>query len=217
MTDNVFNIYYKRFNDWGKFAAGEHYGTPEHLQLVRNVCKEEHKELNKGITENNPTEILDGLCDSFVMLSQWVSLVPKENLTDCFYNNDVVDLRTYIGVAHHIINDEVDSQCLYALSALTRYFDVCPYDIEGALCEVARSNDTKFPLVQEVKDVYGDNEEEALKAACDWIEDQGEYKGITCEVREGKVVFKADTGKIVKWSGFSKPQLDKYLNRGNEL
>ena len=173
----------------------EERNTQEYLKLCASLVLEELEELDDAILSGNKKDILKELCDVFVV---------KIQLKDCLDN----------------ITINIDEEIMYIdyISAMAEMdFDLAfkkfnPKQVYGAILAVVHSNLSKVPKLEDVKEVYGEEWEEA---ACNWIEEkyQGRYENIKAYLTGGRVVFREGMGegKVVKWSGFRDADITPYL------
>lgn len=159
--------------------------TPEYLDHCKAMVTEESKtERDEALT---PIQELDSLADTIVVTVQ-ASDAP--NMDDSYLFN-----------------------CYMLIGEAVMLASRKGYDLYGATCAVNINNLSKFPLLSEVREVYGDDWE---SAACNWVEDQGRYTGVKAQVvkdshGDTRVVFKSDTGKVVKWFGYKDVDLSSYI------
>ena len=175
----------------------EQRGTRGYLHLQFNLFAEEYKEFLDAMQADDRNEILDGACDTLVTETQYLD-----------------------ALAGGIRIEDIPNVVGYLLSSLYA-IDVCAelgMDVDGAAYEVNRSNMTKIPTLTQVKEMYGDDLEEALKAASDYIETKHapRYTDIYGQVVVDsygveRVLFKDSNAKLMKPWCFEAPNLDKYL------
>ena len=176
----------------------EERNSEEYRKLCQALVTEEDTETKEAQTLKDK---LDGYCDVVVVAAQ---------ASECPNIDDDTKLAAYVKMCwaiHEACNE--------------KYQGVPAFDFYGALMEVALNNNSKFPLLSEVKEMYG---EDYQNAACDWIESQGRYTGVYCVERkdlEGntRVVFKskASSGKVLKWANYIDVDLSPYVVKTKEV
>ena len=209
--------YYTRIINWAKLGTKEDFwGTDKHLETCWGMVEEEYNELRESFNLNDDENILDGLCDLFVTIVQVVELSIR--LTG---RNNFPPLRGMVSIQKFIQNRQIEiiikerklSSIDFVLLSLCKVFDTTTYPIEEALNEVLKSNDSKFPTIEELHDQYGNDTEIALQSASDWVESNYGFNNVKGIIKEGKCIFRCDNGegKIVKPWTFSKPDLKQFI------
>ena len=103
-----------------------------------------------------------------------------------------------------------------------RVFDGLSHNMKSVLDAVNTSNMSKYPSVEEIKELYGEDIEEALKSASDWVETEfeGRYTDVVGKVVSttygDKCVFRCDggKGKIVKPVTYKNADIKDHINVG---
>lgn len=214
-----FSKAYNRVVQWNALARdGKHNFKEETIEFQKTLVVEESEELEEGFEKASKLEVIDALCDMFVVGSYWhylqndgrpLGFIAKSALHGVDYTNQIKFM-----IQH-------DSSFLYLDSVCTLLYQFNG-DPMGALNEVMDSNDSKFPLVskkdkQEV--ILLDNGDTYTpEAMCKWIEENcgGRYTGVTHKIVKGtdgqrRYVFLSDKGKIVKPATFFEPDLAKFI------
>jgi len=219
---NNFEYYYNRVIDWAKLSCPDGlWGSEEHIETCWKMVEEEHKELTQALRERNTVALVDGLCDCFVVTAQIVELHKKE--VSGKPQQQFVTLPMYCTASKSIIRDRNVSflKTLYSwlCQAMDYVRDYNQVPIEACLLEVLRSNDSKFPTIEQLKEMYEDDEEKALQAASNWIESNSEYKEVIGKIKNGKCVFRCNggTGKVVKPWCYLPPNLKSILESNNHV
>lgn len=206
-----FSKYFKRVVEWNATArGGKHDFSDKTLNKQKELVAEEIKELKEAIDISDTVEVLDALCDIFVVASYYHFLQMNGELKDL----SLKILTPLSGIDYYtsmIYDFETLDNGLMVTS------DVCAllYQFNGfataALEEVLSSNDSKFPKVEK----FGKQKvkrELALNNECAMIEtrSEGRYSGVKWEIRGDRVVFLDDTGKIMKPFTFKSPNLKPF-------
>lgn len=190
-------------------------GVTNDEDVLWKMCEEEFcNELIPAVADGDKVQVIDGICDSFVVFTQlhhyfmskpsWEQPSPDCGVTSNFtyeINSDVVNdcLRT----RYEPIVPFIMEYCRAYGEYLAKEYN---FNLYEAIKEVNRSNMTKFPPLQEVLNKYGDKNM-SLRASLDCEElSNGKYKDVVA-IRtfytesdndfNGKevVVFRADGGK----------------------
>lgn len=184
----------------------EERSTNDYLMLNIELLEEEHDEYLNATCK---IDVLDAISDIFVIWCQ----------VQEYYFNHLKHTRTGKVIANYLktrmkwkqpswVQKEIDKGSRYL-----KWLD--DENIVKAIKEVCRSNMTKIPTLEQVKELYGYGvTQDALNAACEWIEGQGRYKNVKGRVIEGdRVIFRCDNGegKVVKWFGYEEPRLEELL------
>lgn len=197
--------------EWNAIARnGKHDFSEEAIDFQYTLIEEEFKELmDDGIKKKNKKEVLDALCDLFVVGSYHAYQINKGKMNSCeiscLLKTDYLDTLEY-DVKH------TKSSVLILEDVMVLLYQFGG-DTEGALQEVIRSNYTKFPTKEELKAHYGKLNEEKLQEECKRIEtsSEGRYTGVTYKKVKGHYVFLSDKGKILKPITFESPNLTPYF------
>lgn len=210
----------QRVIDWNFAARGKHALSTSELLFQWELVEEEYNELYElGISKNNRKEVIDALCDLFVVSvyadfqTRSLHETYKDGPYDIFpyvteKNSDIFDnlsiLTYYVGqqLANGVVRNTIE---------IMRKFN---FDYIDALEEVLDSNDSKIPTVEEFnKEFYkqhfyfSENDvalEEMIQLESDLIEkrNKGRYTGVKGNVVKvngvDRVVWKDCNGKIMK-------------------
>lgn len=210
-----FSPYFKRVVAWNATAReGKHDFSDDTLDLQYKLVNEEVNELEKAIDLSDKVEVLDALCDIFVVGSYFHFLQHKGELKDFSFTilNPLSGIDYYTSLIY-------DFKTLENGLMLTQ--DVCAllYQFDGfytkALTEVLDSNDSKFPELSHFGKQKSKREAKLLEE-CKAIEEkskdreEGAYTGVTYRICGDKVVFLDSNGKIMKPSTFKKPNLKPF-------
>ena len=158
--------------------------TEDYRELCIDLVKQEEEEFWDALKEDDGIGVIDAMCDLFVVLTQAIScptMKPAQYVPFIERLQELHWLADNSGVPYHA--------CVLA---------------------VCKSNLSKVPLLEDVKEMYGDDPQVAMASASDWIESQGRYKDVYGTIiktsQSGlRVVFKCSTGKVVKPWCFSEP------------
>lgn len=220
---------------WNAVMCGDlHDLSDTKWEKQRQLVVEEHEELLvKGIKAEDRIEVIDAICDLFVVGSYWNFLEDGGSMNTtyrlCQHELplvDMVSLQRAVGPKVHEApkNTPRESYNPYVafrnIMALVRGLDC---NTRGALREVMDSNWSKFPTVQELSTKYvscglrvPETLDELISAESERIlnsNDKG-YVGITGKlIRSGDkavLVFRDSNGKGMKPLTFREPQLGRF-------
>ena len=168
----------------------EYRNSLAYEKLATDLLVSEFNELTKAIEELDEVGFLDGWCDVLVTGVQY----------------DDVTCSTPI----------LKTPFMYRLLRGGEATFNCDFDYFSAIKEVCRSNMSKVPTIDEVKDMYGVCHTAACGSAVDWIESNRPYKGIKYEIIDDeygakRVVFKDENGKVMKPWCFEEPNLAPFI------
>lgn len=210
---------YNRVVQWNALARdGKHNFKEETLAFQKTLVVEESEELQEGFDKSSKLEVLDALCDMFVVGSYWHFLQNGGRITGFIGCSPLYGVDYSSQVKFHIENN---SSFLYLDSVCTLLYQFNG-NPTGALNEVMNSNDSKFPLVTERDGmeliVLDNGDTYTPEAMCKWIENNcgGRYTGVTHKIVRGinrrrHYVFLSDKGKIVKPATFFDPNLEPFI------
>lgn len=206
-----YSKYFKAVVEWNATArGGKHDFSDETLLLQKKLVQEEIDELELAVIQKDKVEVLDALCDIFVVGSYYYYLQSQGDIKDPSFN-----ILTPLSGIDYYTSLIFDFKTLDNGFMLTQ--DVCAllYQFDGfssaGLNAVLESNDSKFPDVND----FGkqkNKREEKLKYECKAIEErsEGRYTGITYEILGNKVVFLDSNLKIMKPSTFKPVNLKPF-------
>lgn len=208
--------------------AKAHNGeTPEFTQEMFlsqiEFVREELKEFQEAAAENNHVELLDAAADIFVVAS-YLSFMffGEQKLTESLLNGvgDVfpINIRDEFDIMEATFTEPVQMAMMVAgITRMARDTLVrSVYNEKKVMKEVLKSNDSKYPTRKQILAVWGNTHIDlALAQECAAIEErnkdrkEGAYTGVTARYNEKQkvYVFTDDKGKIMKWSGFVKPNI----------
>ncbi len=215
---NRFKRCYQDQLNWAEIAFEGGTDADREKQTVECLY-EEVNELNDA---KNDIEVLDAIADIFVVNCQ---LVSEEGVASVLKKIDLCgfqrihDIPEYLGLFNKITKKSGSTSYSYLLGLwclLADAYEEKGVDVYGAICEVTRSNISKFTCV----DDYSEEDlQEYLKKESSWIESNSRYSGVL-----GKVVTPKDgskysvfrdkngDGKIMKPSSYIEPQLREFIN-----
>lgn len=199
---------------WNAVAASARGGALTPLDKQMGFLREEFKETLDALRLGDMVEVVDGVCDMFVVASYAHYLRQGGTFSNgylCSYDKDTQ--FSLLSLERAVIFDDNPSMALKHIIALAYSLDVnLRYNIE----EVLASNDSKYPTIEELRAAYPDiaqklDNEELLKYESAAIEhrEEGKYSGVTALLSQatGQYVFLSDGGKIVKPITFRKPKI----------
>lgn len=181
---------------------------PALVALYTSLLKEESKELDEALLNNDKVEVIDAVADCLVV-GLWLQYCSNlQNFPDlkwpCFVDmvvNNVTTPTAYTDI-EYLADDFLAYIREGAISdafTLGFAFPVDPRFLE----EVSYSNLSKFYVMD-------------VEAANEWAEELEKDKGVKVGVVQqvGHTIFyrKLD-GKVLKGKGFNPPELEKYLMR----
>lgn len=179
----------ERVKRWN-ILAGRNPSEPTHEDIVNqwNLVVEEGKETIKGFYEKDIVELMDGVCDVFVVGSYHVGLVANEmgiQLPDLVITEGYVQdsLEGVIGDLDRFIKAEDQRDIAKLIDIVMGLAALVNGNMEGALEAVLDNNDSKF-----IK-----NDKDTALEAMDY---HTEVKGVECYIDE--VPFDGDTYYIIK-------------------
>lgn len=198
---------------WNAVAAMARGGDLTPLDKQMGFLREEFKETVDALRAGDMVEVVDGVCDMFVVASYAHFLQASRfgayaggNL--CAYDEDV-DF-SILSLERAIIFDESPGNALKQVVAFAYSLDVnLRYNIE----EVLASNDSKYPTMEQLR-VHHEpmlTDKAILAREAKDIEERegGKYTGVHAVLNEDtkQYVFLSDGGKIVKPITFRKPKI----------
>lgn len=224
----------ERVIQWNFIANNECFNNEDVNRAKQwELIEEEANELFTAARENDAVELLDAVCDLFVVSSYGCFLHNlKEkggNLRDAknalVTNSTAKESRVSLFDLESIIYESKSVYRVYRWTVNALY-SLSANTIE-AFNEVMDSNDSKFPTkadfhAEAVAIGHGTNTDKHFELECQRIEDlsAGRYKGVSYKlindpIKPGffRVVFRDDTGKIMKPCTFRSPQLGKYIGK----
>lgn len=224
----------ERVIQWNFIANNESFANEEANRSKQwELVEEEADELFKAASDNDAVELLDAVCDLFVVSSYGLFLDRlkgvgsniREAKKELFRDSVAKETSVSILELESIIYDSKSVYQAFRWSVDALY-SLSVNSIE-AFNEVMDSNDSKFPTKAEfhaaaVTVGHGSNPDKHFELECRRIEEMsgGRYKGITHKLindpaKPGffRVVFRDDSGKIMKPCTFRSPQLGKYIGK----
>ncbi|UYL84893.1 hypothetical protein pEaSNUABM55_00120 [Erwinia phage pEa_SNUABM_55] len=201
---------------WNAVAAMARGGDLTPLDKQMGFLREEFKETVDALRAGDMVEVVDGVCDMFVVASYAHFLQASRfgayaggNL--CAYDEDTE--FSILALERAIIFDENPAMALKQVVAFAYGLDV---NLRYNIGEVLSSNDSKYPTMEQLRAAYPGLEgqltdENLLKHEAAEIErrEGGKYTGVHAVLNEEtkQYVFLSDGGKIVKPITFRKPKI----------
>jgi len=206
---------------WNK-AAGKLPEHPDYIQIMQQflLVLEEADETAHAFEQEDQVEVLDGVCDVFVVasyalhlaagatLSSWFETEEFTNFTDVECVAELKRLRkTWVDASSSSDKPSVNmitALSLVALRSALRLSETLDGDFIGALKAVNENNASKFPTSPDIVDKTVDLYEEQ-KVEVNAVETF--YNGKPCYV-----IKRASDGKIMKPYGFVSVDLKPYVS-----
>jgi hypothetical protein len=155
--------------------------------LVRNTWGMVREEATELLEAKDDVEILDAMCDLFVVFSQIIHLYRKK-----LQSLDLNEVGKIPGFNHKKFANKVlylidRQQELLNAQTLPVYWSLVADTLESekdlpileGIREVTSSNWSKFPTVQTLKEKHNvESEEEAISEECSWIVANRKHTGI---------------------------------------
>lgn len=211
---------------WNSVAVTARGGAFTPLSKQFDFLEEEYDETMKALAEGDMVEVVDGVCDMFVVASYafWLTLKGDKTYVDeddikslnnlCKFNPGVIFSLVELEIA--ITEEREVHKALEQVVALVHSLDInLGYNIN----EVLASNDSKYPTMAELRaeldkqraNIKTLSDEQVLMHEAKQIEarEGGKYSGVYAVLNEatGQYVFLTDKGKIVKPITFRKPEI----------
>lgn len=210
---------------WNAKARGGE--TPEFTNEMfiaqLGYVREELKEFQDAAKINDHVELLDAAADVFVVASYLVFMFTSEENLEKILSTGVGDVFPETVYDEFLLYEKemsTDAQIIPLTIAMLRMardtLIRSKYNYKKVIKEVLRSNDSKYPTRKQLLDVLDTEDIEfAIAQECAAITErnkdrkEGAYTGIYAEYNEKQkvYVFFDDKGKIMKWSGFAKPDI----------
>lgn len=209
---------------WNSVAATARGGAFTPLNKQFDFLEEEYDETIKALSEGDLVEVVDGVCDMFVVASYafWLTLKGDKNHVDddsikslnslCKYNPGVSFSLVELEMA--IAEERKAYKALEQVVALAYSLDInLGYNIN----EVLASNDSKYPTMDQLRaaieeqweqvEVLTDTQILEQESQQIMLREGGKYTGVHAVLNKetGQYVFLSDAGKIVKPITFRKP------------
>lgn len=195
---------------WNAVAATARGGGLTPLDKQMGFLREEFKETLDALRAGDMFEVVDGVCDMFVVASYAHFLKATDRFGDYAGAYDEEVEFSILALEHAIMFDENPETALKQVIAFAYRLDVnLRYNIE----EVLASNDSKFPTMEQLRDYHDSTLTDAAVLANEAknIEERegGKYTGVHAVLNEEtkQYVFLSDGGKIVKPITFRKPKI----------
>lgn len=219
----------KHVIDWNAKARGGEQPEFDQAMFVSQIgfVREELKEYEEAAKTNDHVELLDAAADVFVVSSYLVYMFFGEEATLKFLENQVgtvftETIYTDFDNMEATFTDPVQMAVLSAgIMNLARDTLVrSVYADKKIMKEVLDSNDSKYPTKKQLLAVWNTSDIDlAISQECAAIEErnanrpEGAYTGVhaTYNEKQKVYVFFDDKGKIMKWSGFVKPDIAKII------
>ena len=203
---------------WNEVALnGKHNYSPAAIERQYGLCLEEYKEFVEAVNTGNLVEVVDALCDLFVVTSYWCFLNGKTPPTYGFVTefSDICE-QVYYPVKNYK-TDEINIPNLF--ETVCTALASC-YKGKACLQNVLESNQSKF-LLKDYLDDKGILPE--VIASNIEIKSNGRYKNVVHLVSKvfdktqnkdvEYVLFRCDNGagKIVKPFMFIEPNIEEII------
>ncbi len=202
-------------------------GVTQDEEVIWKMCEEEYiNELIPATEAEDRIKVIDGVCDSFVVLAQ----LHHYYLSKPSWEQPLYSSNHSLGYKYEL-DETIEGRIIEGVAGVMTCFldlasdlaDEYNFNLYKAIKEVNRSNMTKFVLMKDLVKRFGwDNNVEALAAKeCEEFS-KGKYKNVVAntiyhwsnddDLHEEKIViFRADrgNGKIIKphWA-FQEPNFD---------
>lgn len=223
----------KHVIDWNAKARGGE--QPEYTQDMFiaqiNFVREELKEYQEAAAINDHVELLDAAADVFVVSSYLVNMFFGEENTMAFLRTPVGDvfsptIFTDFDAMEQTFT-EASQMAMMSAGIMRMARDTLVrslYNEKKVMKEVLKSNDSKYPTKKQLLvtwDALDVDIEVAIAKECEAIEErnanraEGAYTGVHAVYNEKQkvYVFFDDKGKIMKWSGFVKPNIKSIVEK----
>lgn len=203
----------ERVKNWNFVARGFHDFSEDISKFQKTLVMEEYNELyDLGLTKKNRKEIIDALCDLFVVGSYYNFLKGgSENICPAD-NMGTYNLTSLYRTLDQFIESDNTNGIVMAVVAIMQNSN---FNARRALNEVLDSNDSKIPTVKEFTECFyktyyffaeADFDLDAmLRLEAEQIElrNRNRYQGVKGSIVKGgdgmdRVVFKDKNGKIMK-------------------
>jgi NTP pyrophosphatase (non-canonical NTP hydrolase) len=211
---NNFEYFYNTIIDWNRMSISEDdMKKPELIDLYFSLLKEEFGETKTAFKQNDMVELCDGLGDMYFVLVMLLELT-KDQTDFTKLSEGLVPINKLLALAEPILENKSVESVAYLMSALCRAMDYSHLPMYDVIGEICKSNYTKYPTIEQVKEMYGEDIDTTISSAIDWINTKyPQYENVVGTVRNGRVVFRADggEGKILKSVFFKEPDLKQYL------
>lgn len=195
------------------------------FELQINLVSEELKEYRDAFALNDHVEMLDAAADTFVVAGF---------LTYMFFGPEMQNSFLEFPVGDHLPNDPYESitrareafttaeQMAYLSAAIFRMsrdsLVTANYDGKAVLTEVLRSNMSKFPTADRLRENHGFYRDQdmgiVIQRELEWLEaNRKDYTGFTSSYNDqyGVYVFHDANGKIMKPSTFSPANVKQFV------
>jgi hypothetical protein len=213
--------FYRRVIDWNEVAGNSVKDRSLH-QLYQGFVVEEFEELKDAYSAGDIKQFSMELADCLVVTSMLCAVDavidgydieetlfdPRYAATDLYYSSDYghTCFLGQIGETAKLVKSDLSTNP----QSILGYFEQMAYNLDVDMAAVAHaimdSNFSKFIDVHTAITGWGGD----LAPICRKIEEQsnGRYHGVTSQEKNGYIVFRADTGKIVKPLSYNKPNVD---------
>ena len=204
--DINFSKYAQAVVDWNGVAYGTGHNKPLDAQWAL-VEEEGLVEVPEAYTAKDKAEFLKEMIDLFVVASYYHHLKHGNIDFSFFWMSYSRELslaplcELMDGLTREIRDCNIEDTLAFTFAILSKL----DADVEGAIEEVLRSNDSKFVG-------YSNLDEVAYDSECKRLEEGGRYKGVHWKAISGKVVFKSGEGKILKpLCSYSPADVSKFI------
>jgi len=211
---------------WNSVAVSARGGAFTPLNKQFDFLEEEYDETIKALAEGDMVEVVDGVCDMFVVASYafWLTLKGNKDHVDDDSIKSLISLCKYNpGVSFSLVELEMaiaeERKAYKALEQVIALAYSLDINLGYNLNEVLASNDSKYPTMAELRaeldkqwaNIKTLSDDEVLAHEAKQIEarEGGKYSGVYAVLNEatGQYVFLTDAGKIVKPITFRKPKI----------
>lgn len=183
-------------------------GKERDPEFQLKLCEEEAQEVVNAYDKQDKAGFLKEVCDLFVVASYGVEDGDTEEcyFVDQWAITDVATLAPYVNSLDNMYKSTCpEDDLLSFLYTATDMLQIVDADWQGAMREVCRSNMSKFSE-------YHPKCIEEYDAHCNTLMADGRYTGVTWDLKDGFVIWKADTGKILKGYDYSEADVSGFVN-----
>lgn len=221
-----FGEMYERQLAWAEIAFGPIDSWDEAIK--KNTWERVKEEIQELEDAEDDIDTLDAIADIFVvcslLLGSEVESVNAGRLANLQFKL-MFDKGDYLAHVKKVLKGRSDfkAETLMGLwSLMADEYQKKGYQVFAALYEVTESNYSKFPTVNDLKKLHGEDKttEEVINLESEWINENTKYENVVGKVSsvlkgdEEVVVFrcKDGKGKVVKPSTFIEPDLGKLVH-----
>ena len=209
-----YGIRVAKWNDIARRARGGHNGPMTDLKLQMSFVEEEFDEMLSALRIGDRKEVIDGVCDLFVVASYAALIRYNGEIHSNWLHDMAYDSKTVSLAELELEITKPDRDYRELLRMVTRLIHRFDFHIDYNMNEVLTSNDSKYPTLVDLTVIHGNNgTTEMLEKESKDIETRsaGRYTGVhgvTVGVdNDTFVVFFDDKGKIMKPATFKEPKI----------